>query len=315
MNIGLGEMLSLGFMTGLLAAAVRLATPLVLGSLGEMFAERSGVLNLGIEGMMLLGALAAFLAVHGGGSLTMGLLAAVMTGLLLAALLSFLTVTLGASQHVAGLGITTLATGLSMFIYRQSVGAPSVPPHITPFPVLPVPGLSKIPFLGPILFEHSLLTYLAFLLVPAAGFILYRTSFGLSVRAVGDQPGAADTLGVNAWRTRHLALLLAGALAGTAGAFLSISQFNMFVPGIISGRGFVCIAIVVFGNWSPWRIMWGSLLFALVDAFQLRLQQFGVGIPYQYFMMLPYLLTIAVLMGSSGRSRMPGALLKPYRRE
>jgi simple sugar transport system permease protein len=311
----LEEMLTLGFMTGLLAAAIRLATPLVLGSLGEMFAERSGVLNLGIEGMMLLGALAAFLTVHGGGSLPMGLLAAVLTGLLLAALLSFLTVTLGASQHVAGLGITTLAAGLSMFIYRQSVGAPSVPPHITPFPVLSIPGLSKIPFFGPILFEHSILTYLAFLLVPVAAFVLYRTSFGLSVRAVGDQPGSADTLGVSVSRTRLMALLMAGALAGLAGAFLSISQLNMFVPGIISGRGFVCIAIVVFGNWSPWKIMWGSLLFALVDAFQLRLQQLGAQVPYQYFMMLPYLLTIAALMASSGRSRMPGALLKPYRRE
>ncbi|MFH0802722.1 MAG: ABC transporter permease [bacterium] len=311
----LSDMLTIGFITGLLAAAVRMATPLLLGALGEMFAERAGVLNLGIEGMMLLGALAAFLTVHRGGSLLLGLLAAILTGLLLAILLGFLTVTIGASQHVSGLGITTLAAGLSMFIYRQSVGAPSVPPHISPLPVLTIPGLSKIPFLGPVLFEQSLLTYLAFLLVPIAAFVLYRTSFGLSVRAVGEQPGSADTLGVNVFRTRYLALLIAGGLAGLGGAFLAIAQFNMFIPGIIGGRGFICIAIVVFGNWAPVKILWGALLFALVDAFQLRLQQYGAGIPYQYLMMLPYLLTIAVLVATSSRSRAPKALLKAYRRE
>jgi ABC-type uncharacterized transport system permease subunit len=303
------------FVVGLLAASVRISTPYLLGTLGEMFAERSGVLNLGIEGMMFFGALAAFLGTYFTGSLAVGVVAGILAGVLLGLLLGVTTITLGLSQHVVGLGIFAFASGLGMYIYRLSIGTPAVPPAVQAFRPLAIPILSGIPFIGPIFFQQYAITYVAFMLVPLCSFVLYRTGFGLGLRAVGERPGAADTVGISVARTRYIALVIASGFAGLAGAFLSIVQLNTFVPDIIHGRGWICIALVVFGYWQPTRIMWGALLFGLLDACQLRLQGFGWNVPYQYFMMLPYVLTIAILALFQKKARAPGALLIPYRRE
>ncbi len=310
------EILTASFIVGLLRATVRMATPLILGSLGEVFIERAGVLNLGIEGTMILGALAGFLVVYFSGSLWLGVLAALITGALLGLLMAFLAVSLGLSQHVSGLGITIFATGLAYFIYRMVIGSPTVPPTVTAFETAHLPLLSDIPIVGPILFQQYALTYLAFLLVPLSSWLLFRTTLGLQMRAVGENPEAADTVGVNVYRTRYLALVIGGALMGMAGSFFTLIQMNMFlIYGVVTGRGWVCIALVIFGNWIPARVLAGALLFGGVEALQLRLQTIGLNVPSQFFNMLPYLLTIVALIGVARNASYPAALLKPYKRE
>ena len=308
----LGEIFQIGFF----AAILRIATPLILATIGEMFTERGGVLNLGIEGIMVLGSMTGFTAAYYSGSLWLGILAAMATGALAALLMGFLTVTLGLSQHVSGIGTTLLCTGLAFFFYRLIFGQPSLPPNIEAFKAVPLPLLSKIPVLGPVLFEQFALVYLALLLVPAAAFVLYHTPWGLSLRAVGENPRAADGAGVSVAKMRYQALVVSGMLMGAAGAYLSMAQFNAFTFGVISGRGWVCIALVAFGQWSPWKCLAGALLFGFVDALQLRLQASGViDIPYQFFLMLPFVLTIVAMAAVSRSATPPAALLVPFRKE
>ncbi len=308
----LGEILQVGFF----AAMIRIATPLILATLGEMFTERGGVLNLGIEGIMLLGAMMGFTAAHSSGSLWLGIMAAMATGAVAGLLMGLLTVSLGLSQHVSGIGTTLLCTGLAFFFYRLIYGQPSLPPNIEAFQVVPIPVLSSIPLLGPVLFNQSALVYLALLLVPAAAFLLYRTPWGLSLRAVGEDPRAADAAGVSVPWMRYQGLVLSGMLMGVGGAFLSMAQFNAFTFGVISGRGWVCIALVVFGQWSPWKCLAGALLFGFVDVLQLRLQASGViQLPYQVFLMMPFVLTIVAMALVSRSAIPPAALLVPFRKE
>lgn len=315
----MNELLTSTFLVGLIAATLRVATPLVFGTVGEVITERAGILNLGIEGIMFLGAFAGFAAAARAeaagiaGYLWIGLLAAIGSGLVMALLMGLLTVTLGLNQHVSGLGITLLATALSLFGFRVVFGESSVLPSIDPFPQFaPLgDGLAISP-----IFTQYLLTYAAFLLVtPLAWWVLMRSNFGLSLRAVGENPEAADAAGINVFRTRYLALLIGGALMAVGGAFLSIAQLGAFSPGIIAGRGWVCIALVIFARWNPVRGMLGALLFGGVFALQLRLQTLGFALPYEVLLALPYLVTIAVLAIAGRNAAYPGAYLKPYRRE
>ena len=309
------EIFSIGFLAGLFSATLRMATPLIIATLGETFSERSGILNLGIEGTMLFGSLSAFLVAYKTNSLWFGVIAAVISGVLLSLIMAYMTVTLGVSQHVSGLGVTLFASGLSLFVYRQVIGSPSIPPTIQTFSTIPIPVLSRIPFIGQILFNQYFFTYLAIILVPVCGFVLFKTNFGLSLRAVGENPESADALGINVYKTRYIALILAGGLMGLAGSFFTLAYFNMFLYGIVGGRGWVSIALVIFANWTPSRVLLGALLFGGVDAFQLRLQAIGFKIPYQFLLMMPYLLTIIVLVLVARRASYPASLLKPYRRE
>ena len=284
------------FQIGFFAAVIRIATPLIFATLGEMFAERAGVLNLGIEGIMLLSAMTGFSAAYFTGSLWLGVLAAMATGVVAGALMGILTVSLGLSQHVSGIGVTLLCSGLAFFFYRLIFGQPSSLPNIQAFETVAVPGLSEIPVLGAILFDQAALVYLAFALAPVAAFVLYKTPWGLALRTVGEDPHTADSAGVDVFLTRYQALMVSGALMGCAGAFLSMVQFNAFTFGVISGRGWVCIALVVFGQWSPWKSAGGALLFALIDALQLRLQASSlIDLPYQVFLMMPFRLIIGFL--------------------
>jgi simple sugar transport system permease protein len=254
------------FEVGFFAAMVRIATPLVLATLGEVISERSGVLNLGIEGIMLLGAMVGFATAWHTGSLWLGIAAAIAVGALAGLVMSFLAVVLGVSQHVSGIGMTLLATGLAFYFYRLIFGQPGVPPNIEAFQPLPIPVLSDIPVLGPVLFSQTILTYIAFLAVPAVAFALYRTSWGLNLRTVGENPRAADAAGISVWGVRTEALVIGGGMMGLAGAYLTMAQFNAFTFGVVSGRGWVSIALVVFGQWNPWRCAAGALLIAALEA-------------------------------------------------
>jgi ABC-type uncharacterized transport system permease subunit len=293
-------------------ATLRVATPLILGTLGVLICERAGVLNLGIEGIMVAGAFAGWLAVFNGADLWTGVLVAGLVGGAFGLLHSVLTVWLTVSQHVAGLGITLLASSLSYFVYRISFPRVDSPPTILPFQ--PLEFLAPIPLLGPVLAAQTAFTLLALFLVPLVAFILYRTPAGLALRMVGENPAAAESQGVDVIMTRTLAVVAGSMLMGLAGAFLTLSAFNAFFFNMVNGRGWICIALVVFASWRPGKALLGALLFAAFDAAQLRLQQAGGALPYQVYLMLPYLLSILALIIMARRAAYPQALMKPYRK-
>lgn len=309
------DLLTVSFITGLLAATMRMATPLIFATMGEILSERAGVLNLGIEGIMLIGAMSGFVTTLNTGSLWLGVLVAGVVGFFFGLMMAFLAVYLGLSQHVSGLGITLFATGLSMFIYRLVVGSPVVPPTVTPFKQIAIPGLSSIPVLGSALFNQYALVYIAWAVVLVMWFLLYKTSWGLSIRTVGENPFAADTVGINVNLTRTLCLAVGGALMGVGGAYLTLAHQNMFLIEVVGGRGWVSIAMVIFGNWDPLRGTMGAFMFGFLDALQLRIQAMGFSIPFHLFLVIPYLVTIVALIGVSRRAGAPAGLLKPYRRE
>ena len=289
-------------------AVLRIATPLILGTLGVLLCERAGVLNLGIEGIMVAGAFTGWLAVFAGASLWGGVAVAALTGAVLGSLHAFLTVGLALSQHVSGLGITLLATSLSYYGYRVSFPKVTTPPTITPFG--PMDGLGI-----PVLSQQTALTLLALVLVPVLGYVLYRTPLGLAVRMVGENPQAAEGQGISVAKVRTGAIVAGSALMGVAGAFLTLSAFNAFFFNMVNGRGWVCVALVVFASWRPGKALLGALLFAFFDALQLRLQQSGgVDLPYQLYLMLPYVLSIVALVLVARKASYPQALMKPYRK-
>jgi len=309
------EALEIFATASLWSAVLRIATPLIFGTLGALICERSGVLNLGIEGIMTMGALAAWMTVYQGGDLWTGLVVAALCGGLFGLLHAMLTVPLGLSQHVTGLGITLFASSLTYYVFRLSLPVSSTPPTIEPFQPLDIPGLSDIPFLGEALFSQTAPTYLAILVVIATGWVLARTPLGLAVRMTGENPHAVEAQGLDPIRIRIGAVVVGSALMAVGGAFLTTATFNSFFPTMVQGRGWVCIALVVFASWQPRRALFGALLFALFDAYQLRLQHVVEGhIPYQLFLMVPYVLSIAALIAMSRRARVPNALMAPYRR-
>jgi simple sugar transport system permease protein len=311
----MSQVLEAAFISGLIGAMMRMATPIIFATLGEILAERSGVLNLGIEGIMLMGAMTGFLVSISTGSLWFGVLMAALVGMALGLLMAFLSVHLGLSQHVSGLGITLFSAGLAMFIYRLHFGSPTVPPTVEPFHQVAIPLLSEIPIIGSGLFKQYTLTYIAWLLVPAISILLYKTKVGLKIRTVGENPIVADTVGVNVTLTRTLCLVAGGALMGIGGAFLTLAHQNMFLIDVIGGRGWVAIAMVIVGNWDPVKGMLGALIFGCLDGLQLRLQGLGIKLSFHVFLMIPYLLTIVALVSVSRKASVPAGLLKPYRRE
>jgi simple sugar transport system permease protein len=303
------------FLINLIAATFRVSTPILLAAIGETYSERAGILNLGIEGIMFFGAFIGFFTADRSGSLWLGLLVAILCGVLAGLLMGLLSVTLGVNQHVSGLGITLLLTGLALFAFRLNYGGRSTPPSIEPFSQL-MP-FKNIPFLNTLTNQY-LLTYIAFFaIVPLAWWLLYKTSFGLKIRSAGENPEAVDAAGVNVYAIRYAALAIGGGLMAAGGAFLSLAQLGAFTHGIVAGRGWVAIAIVIFGNWDPLRVMGGALIFGGTYALQLRLQAMGLQlpIPYETFLALPYIVTIIALVIAGRNASYPAALLKPYRRE
>jgi len=299
---------------GLWAAVLRIATPLIFGTLGALLCERAGVINLGIEGIMTFGAMIGWLSIYHGADLWTGLLIAALAGGIFGLLHSALTVTLGLSQHVSGLGMTLFASSFSYYLFRLIVPVAGTPPTITPFQPIAIPGLSTLPFIGPALFTQTAPTYLAIALALVLAYIIFRTPVGLAIRMAGENPHAAEAQGVNPMKVRYGAVIAGSALMGMGGAFLTLSAFNSFFPTMVQGRGWICIALVVFSSWRPGRALFGALLFAFFDAFQLRLQTAVQGIPYQIFLMTPYILSIVALAVMSRHARVPQALMQPYRR-
>jgi general nucleoside transport system permease protein len=297
---------------GLIAATLRVSTPLILGTLGELFCEKSGVLNLGIEGTMVIGAFFGFVVADYSGSLWVGVFGAIIIGIIAGLLMALMTVRLGVNQHVSGLGITLLLTAVASYGFRLVYGEPTTPPSIEGFHAITIIPDSLL--ISRITNQYSL-TYIALLLIPVVWFVMKKTRIGLWIRSVGENPEAVDAAGVNVFRTRTFALMIGGGFMALAGAFLSLAQLGAYTYGMIAGRGWVCIALIIFANWEPVRVMWGAFLFGGASALQLRLQSLGIKVPYELFLALPYLVTIGALVLAGRNASYPSAMLKPYRRE
>lgn len=309
------ELLELLLTTGFWAAVVRIASPLIFATLGELICERAGVLNLGIEGIMTIGAMAGWMWVYQGGDLWGGVLFAACVGMLFGLLHSGLVVYLGLSQHVSGIGITLLASSLSYFIYKMLIIESTAPPKIDAFTPVSIPLLSSIPIFGEAFFNQTPMTYLAYALVPITIYVLYRMPIGLAIRMAGENPVANEAQGIDVLLLRTGAVMVGSALMAVGGAFLTMSAFDAFYFGMINGRGWISVALVIFASWRPGKAFLGALLFAIFEAMQLRAQLIGAAvIPYQFFSMMPYLLSIAAMMIMARRASYPKALLIPFRR-
>jgi ABC-type uncharacterized transport system permease subunit len=295
-------------LTSILQSTVTMALPLLLAALGELLAERAGIINIGLEGLMLTGAFAAMALTYFTGAPLVGLLGAWACGLLLALLFAYVVITHGANQIVVGTALNLLAAGLTGVAYRATFGVTGTALTVTGFAPLEIPLLSSVPIVGPSFFSLTFLGYAAFLLVPLAWFGLQRTMPGLKLRMVGENPAAAAAQGVAVRRTQLLALLGCGVLAATAGAYLALAYAHTFVEGMSAGRGFIALAIVIFGRWSPWGVLNAALLFGLATALQFHVQALGLPIPYQFPLMLPYVLTLMALAGYAGTAKAPAAL-------
>ena len=295
------------------AASLRIATPLIFGVLGALICERAGVLNLGIEGIFVAGAMSGWMAVWLGAGLWGGVLVAALAGGFFGFIHALLTVPLGLSQHVSGLGVTLFATSVSYFAYRTALPNVSSPPRIEPFRPLDVPLLSDLPFLGPVLFQQTALTWLALVMVAVVWYVLNRTPLGVAIKAVGDNPSSVDAQGLSVYGLRIGAIVAGSALMALGGAFLTMSAFDAFFFGMINGRGWICIALVIFASWRPGKALIGALLFGAFDALQVRLQtEVGALVPSQVFLMMPYILSIIALVIAARGADYPRALLQPW---
>lgn len=295
------------------AASLRIATPLIFGVLGALLCEKSGVLNLGIEGIFVTGAMVGWMAVWLGLGLWGGVLAAAVAGAAFGLLHAILTAPLGLSQHVSGLGVTLFATSLSYFTYRTALPTVSSPPKIEPFRALDIPVLSDLPFLGPVLFQQTAFTWLALLMVLLVWYVLNRTPLGVAIQAVGDNPDSVDAQGLSVYGLRIGAVVAGSALMALGGAFLTMSAFDSFFFGMVNGRGWICIALVIFASWRPGKALLGALLFGAFDALQVRLQtEVGALVPSQVFIAAPYVLSIVALVIAARRADYPRALLTPW---
>ena len=308
----MSEIFTTAVMVAVIASAIRLAVPLLLAALGETFGQRSGVLNLGVDGIMLLGAFTGYYAVLKTDNVWLGLLAGAIVGLVLGLASAVIAVTLKAEQGISGIGVYLFGLGMSDLLFQKLVGTP-VP--IDTFPQVDIPLLSDIPYVGEMFFQHSLIIYLAFLSIPVATFVINRTTFGMKIRAVGEYPDAADTLGVSVAGVRYATEIIGGTLAGIAGAVLAIT-LGIFQQNLTNGAGFIAIALVYFGAWRPTGIMLGALLFGFVNALVLELKTQDI-IPRDLSnlaSMAPAIITILALVFVARRFRAPSALTKPFTR-
>jgi len=308
----ISELFSMTVLIGILASGIRLATPYLYAAIGETFGQRSGVLNLGVEGQMLLGAFAGFYVTLRTGSLWLGVLVAMLVGASMGLAMAYVTVNMHAQQGISGIGFYLFGLGLSDLLFQKMMVKIET---VQGFPRIHIPFLSDIPGLGEIFFSQNLLVYGAYLLVPLAWFVLNKTTLGLKIRSVGENPEAADSLGVSVARIRYFTIILGGTLSGLAGASLSIALLNVFQQNMTSGLGFIAVALVYFGGWRPWGVLGGALIFSMVNSLQLWIQVLGIPIPSDIAVMMPYVLTILVLVASVSRVRAPSALTRPFERE
>ncbi|OGO13471.1 MAG: ABC transporter permease [Chloroflexi bacterium RBG_16_47_49] len=308
----IADLFTANVILGILASGIRLATPYLYAAIGETFGQRSGVLNLGVDGQMLLGAFAGFYMTFQTGNPWLGLLVAILIGAVMGLAMGIITVTLHAEQGISGIGIYLFGLGMSDLLFQKTIGNVET---VTGFQPVHIPVLSDLPVVGRVLFQHNILVYLAFLLVPISWFMLNKTTLGLKIRAVGENPEAADSLGVSVKGIRYFTCILGGTLSGVAGASLSIALLNVFQQNLTNGMGFIAVALVYFGGWRPLGVMIGSLLFSMVNSLQLWVQVLSIPVPSDIAVMMPYVLTILALVVAVQRVRPPTALTKPFERE
>jgi simple sugar transport system permease protein len=295
----------------LVYATLRLTTPLLFAALGGLLCERAGVLNIGLEGMMLGGALTAYVVALRTGNPWLGIMAALVVGAATGLLFAVVVVTFRANQIVSAVGLNILMLGLTGVALRAAVGLSTGQSPAPTIPILKIPGLADLPLIGPVLFAHLPFVYLVFLLAGVMAFIFYRTTWGLAIRAVGENPRAAETVGIDVIRVRYVTVVWSGIFAAVGGAMLSIGYLNTFQEGLTAGRGFIAFSAIIFGRYTPLGTMLASLLFGFTDALQLRIQAFGILIPYQFLVVLPYIVTLLALF-VAGRSKGPAASGVPY---
>lgn len=307
----ISELLTATVIIGVLSSGIRLATPYLYAALGETFGQRSGVLNLGVDGQMLLGAFAAFYLVFQTNNLWLGVLAAVIVGALLGLAMAFVSVNLGADQGISGIGFYLFGLGMSDLLFQKLLGSVET---VSGFRPIQIPFLSDIPVLGEIFFKQNIMVYIAYLLVPISIIIINKTTLGLKIRAAGENPQAADSLGVSIARVRYFTVILGGIFSGVAGASLSIALLNVFQQNLTNGLGFIAVALVYFGGWRPAGVLVGSLIFSMVNALQLWVQIKNIPIPSDIAIMMPYVLTILALVIAVQRVRQPSALTKRFER-
>ncbi|MEI7885686.1 MAG: ABC transporter permease, partial [Clostridia bacterium] len=283
--------------SGYLQSVIRMATPLALASIGGMFTARTGIMNFALEGIMIMG---AFMGAYGSyltGNPWFGVLLSIVGGISMALILGFTSVTAKVNQVVAGTGINMLAMGLTSYLQNVIYGIGAKPSTVASFKTIALPLISNIPLIGPVLFKQTVFTYFVYFLVPISAYVIFKTPFGLAMRAVGDYPAAADSLGISVPKIRYISVILSGALGGLSGAFLSIGTLSVFMEKMTSGRGYLAWATVTVGKWNPFGIFGASVLFGAADALQMRLQSLSINFPYQFLVMLPYILTMLVLAG------------------
>lgn len=295
----------------LVYATLRLTTPLLFAALGGLMCERAGVLNIGLEGMMLGGALTAYVVALRTGNPWLGILAALVVGAATGLLFAVVVVTFRANQIVSAVGLNILMLGLTGVALRAAVGLSTGQSPAPTIPIWKIPGLADLPLIGPVLFAHLPFVYLVFLLAGVLAFIFYRTTWGLAIRAVGENPRAAETVGINVILVRYVTVVWSGIFAAVGGAMLSIGYLNTFQEGLTAGRGFIAFSAIIFGRYTPLGTLLASLLFGFTDALQLRIQAFGILIPYQFLVVLPYIVTLLALF-VAGRSKGPAASGVPY---
>lgn len=310
----LGMLAQLLLSVDFLTSAIRFSTPLLGASLGEIISERAGVVNIGLEGMMLCGALAGVLGSYYSGSPWAGVVAALVAGSLVALVHAFFSITLAVNQVVVGMAINIGSLGLTTFVARMVFGI-TQQVRVTSLDPVKIPLLGDVPVVGQVLFNQSMLVYLIYLLVPIVAFLLMRTEAGLKLRAVGEHPEAAASVGISVVRVRYIAVLICGALTGLAGSFFSLVQLSAFVEGMTGGRGYIALAVVIVGKWTPWRAALAALLFGALDAIALRAQALAINVPYHLLLALPYLVTLLVYAGLVGQARSPAALAQAYIRD
>ena len=311
----LERILTLTFIVNLLAAAIRSAAPILLSALGEIYTEKSGVCNIGVEGQILCGALTGFLAAYFTGSNVFGFFIGMLGGMLMSLLFAFLTVTLNADQIVVGVTVNIFAAGLTSFVYRVIFGVTIFPPSVKPMKEIFISGLSDIPVIGPVLFQQKPYVYLVFLFVPFLSYLLFRTTVGLKIRSVGENPLAAETVGIRVRLIRYCCILFGGACSGLTGAILSVAQLTRFMDNMAGGRGFIALTIVIFGQHNPTKAAIAALIFGFTDSLQTSLQAVGLKFPEQFLRMTPYLVTILAMVMVSKSVSGPAALSKPYYKE
>ncbi len=302
-------------MEALLLSTIRMTTPILFAALGELYSEKAGLVNIGLDGIMCFGALAGFLTSYITGSPLLGIVAGAAGGILINLIYAFCTITLCAEQIVYGMAINIFAPAIASFIYKIYFGISSTLQKAPLMSAISIPGLSKIPFVGPIIFNNTLVTYFLFILIPVSSIFFSKTHTGLNYRAVGEHPKAAESLGINVIKQKYIASIICGALAGIGGAYLTTCYIPSYTDGVVAGRGFIALSAVIFGRWTSLGVMAASLLFGFADALQLRFQIIKPNVPYQFLAMLPYICTLCALAFFGIKKNGPKSNGKAYYRE